>query len=348
MRSKLFSTLCLLPLASLLLSARAPAQTNWGSALSLDGVDDHVVFPSGVWFSNQFTIELWVYERSYANYVRILDFGNRTNRDSVLVCQESSTGRPALHIFHGTGADTSLAAPQPLPLNRWVHLAVTFSNNVGVICMNGVPVATSTSMTQPNPVIRTNAYLGRSNSPADPYAMAIFDELRIWNVARTAGQIQDHMLQPLSGGESNLVACYHFDEGSGAAAHDATPKHEDGTLVNGPAWTSSEVHTNPAFVEIWAGLPGVHLSSVAWGDYDDNGWLDLLLTGFDELDSICYGGTWRNANGALSQTYSGLPKVTFGSAAWGDYDNDGWLDVLLTGDPCGGPTSQVWRRTESA
>ena len=44
-------------------------------------------------------------------------------------------------------------------------------------------------MTPPNAVSRTNNYIGRSNWSAlgDAYANAIFDELRIWSVSRTAG-----------------------------------------------------------------------------------------------------------------------------------------------------------------
>ncbi len=79
-------------------------------------------------------------------------------------------------------------------------------------------------------------------------------------------------------------------------------------------------------------LPGVSGSSVAWGDYDNDGFLDILLTGSD--DNSKYAKIYRN-NGSgnfIEQTSISLEGVRFGSVAWGDYNNDGFLDILLTGN----------------
>ena len=80
-------------------------------------------------------------------------------------------------------------------------------------------------------------------------------------------------------------------------------------------------------------------SSVAWGDYDRDGDLDILLTG-DGMSKI-----YRNdgSNTFTEQTGIILEGVSNGSAAWGDYDNDGYLDILLTGNGPSGPVSKVYR-----
>ena len=88
----------------------------------------------------------------------------------------------------------------PLPLNDWKHLTCTLSGQTGRIYINGIEMA-SGSVTVPKNVIRTKNYLGRSNWDRDADANAVFDEVRIWNVARTEAEIQATMNSSLTGKE---------------------------------------------------------------------------------------------------------------------------------------------------
>ena len=79
-------------------------------------------------------------------------------------------------------------------------------------------------------------------------------------------------------------------------------------------------------------LPGVFNGSVAWGDYDNDGWLDILLTGRTISGSPISQVYHNNGDGTFTLNSNViLPGVYYGSVAWGDYDNDGRLDILLTG-----------------
>ena len=93
-------------------------------------------------------------------------------------------------------------------------------------------------------------------------------------------------------------------------------------------------------------LPGFTFSATAWGDYDNDGRLDLMVTGSTDLGtkSILYHNT---PDGFVDQStlFTNLPDVQFGSVAWGDYDNDGLLDLMLTGADDSGFVSKLYRNT---
>ena len=103
------------------------------------------------------------------------------------------------------------------------------------------------------------------------------------------------------------------------------------------------------FTDINAGLPGVYRSSVAWGDYDNDGDLDILLTGATGGGSA-FSVVYRNdGGGVFSDIGAGLPGVRYSAAAWGDYDNDGDLDILLAGNTTeGAPIASIYRNDGGA
>jgi len=99
----------------------------------------------------------------------------------------------------------------------------------------------------------------------------------------------------------------------------------------------SQVYINDSgiFSNINAALMGVLESSAVWGDYDNDGDLDILLTGFTTRDSSGASNpiakVYRNDGGNFLEIDAGLEGIGSSAAAWGDYDNDGDLDILMTG-----------------
>jgi hypothetical protein len=92
------------------------------------------------------------------------------------------------------------------------------------------------------------------------------------------------------------------------------------------------------------GLPGAYDGVLVWGDYDNDGRLDFLLTGHGRTSRIAQ--LWRNTGGGFATVdVPGLPGVEFSAAAWGDFDNDGRLDFLITGSSTSGAIAQLWRNT---
>lgn len=97
------------------------------------------------------------------------------------------------------------------------------------------------------------------------------------------------------------------------------------------------VEAPPIFAEIsrQAGLvnnrvAGIEMSAgIAWGDYDNDGWIDLYVT-----DPLAKNTLYRNqgdgtfAVSDLNQQVA-LPNAYSQGATFADFDNDGWKDLLV-------------------
>jgi enediyne biosynthesis protein E4 len=70
----------------------------------------------------------------------------------------------------------------------------------------------------------------------------------------------------------------------------------------------------------------IHGMGAAWGDYNNDGWLDLVVTGYDTII------LFRNDHGHLVRDKSfPSPKGFWAGASWGDYNRDGYLDLYVCG-----------------
>jgi enediyne biosynthesis protein E4 len=87
-------------------------------------------------------------------------------------------------------------------------------------------------------------------------------------------------------------------------------------------------------------LPEDMGSGLAWGDYDNDGFPDLYVVnqtskfGSGKKDGIGNRLFHNNGNGTFTDVteHAGLELHHFGMGAyWGDYDNDGLLDLFVTG-----------------
>jgi hypothetical protein len=90
------------------------------------------------------------------------------------------------------------------------------------------------------------------------------------------------------------------------------------------------------------GLLGVNISDIAWGDFDNDGDMDLAYSG--SKGSAYFASVYRN-DGAGNLTQVDYLKHVYRSAvAWGDFDNDGMLDLALCGrDTSGAAHSRLYR-----
>ncbi|HQO08877.1 MAG TPA: FG-GAP-like repeat-containing protein [Clostridiales bacterium] len=101
----------------------------------------------------------------------------------------------------------------------------------------------------------------------------------------------------------------------------------------------SGILLSQSFTEINAGFTGVNRSSAAWGDFDNDDDIDILISGDFKTD------IYRNDNGFFTSINAGLIRVGYGAVGWGDYDNDGDLDILISGWNGSYSEAKIYRNT---
>ena len=146
------------------------------------------------------------------------------------------------------------------------------------------------------------------------------DEVRIWNVERTASQIADAKDWTLNGDETGLVAYYNFQENSGTIANDSqTLSNNDGT-INDASWTSGPNLSDVAYSN---SIP-VATAQTVTGDEDMA--QTITLTGSDaDGDALTYILESGPSNGTISETSS----IVLGFDGNNDYVDVG--DMLSQG-----------------
>lgn len=90
-------------------------------------------------------------------------------------------------------------------------------------------------------------------------------------------------------------------------------------------------------------LPGFKQGSVAWADYDADGWSDFIITGLNETSS--HETKLFKNNGDLTfteQTNETFINTAGGSAQWADFNNDQKIDVIITGNTNTTPETKLY------
>ena len=220
--------------------------------LELDGVDDYleVADAPGLSFGNgtadtPLTIEMWFRPDAMGRHQLLGKWGETTNQEYQLQIV-SGYLRFDLRDNSTQGSATVFTVSSFNGLiGTWHHLAVTYDGRGGstaadgiTVYVDGVAVAlfretSATYVAMEN--LAAPLVIGREGPSWKQYDGGL-DEIRLWNVARTASELQFTMATELSGSEPGLVGYWQFNDGVGISAAGGTPGTPPAALVNGPVW----------------------------------------------------------------------------------------------------------------
>ena len=162
---------------------------------------------------------------------------------------DATSGKLVADFEEAAGPNHPVTGNAVVTSNVWHHAAATYDATTGTwkLYLDGVLDQTLVlaSAFQPQSASTEHAALGTSltsTGVAAGFFAGVIDEARIWNVARTAGQIAASRDLELSG--TGLVARWGINEGAGTVVGDSIGS-VTGTATNGPAWVPGFVPPPP-------------------------------------------------------------------------------------------------------
>lgn len=238
--------------------------------LTFNGTDNYVPLPKmTIDYSEGFTVEVWVRYDSNNENTHIIDFGKGEDNSNIVLDINERTGEISFWIYQSNGGTPTRIQGPTFDVNIWYHLAVSIdqANNCQVF-LNGQAYGSSQSANLPESISRTLNYIGKSNWSTDGYFDGQISDLRIWNMARSAGDIQKNMFTCLNGSEPGLAAYWPLNEGYGKSFRDWT-QSGNGTYGNvQPVWVEDIPALLPlSYKDVFlkqTGLNGVELQDLLY------------------------------------------------------------------------------------
>ena len=173
-----------------------------GQALNFDGIDDFVEIPFGDWLNvNNITVSLWVKKlsNSQPGWNTLISRQYDTSWDDVFFMAYNTSGGDN-YIFGLNGDERSITGPASSPdLNQWAQLVGVYDGSYLTFYRNGVLIGSisvfpgmKSDTTKLTIGAQYNGYYSGAGRDVgiDEFANVIIDDVRIYNRALSAAEIQ--------------------------------------------------------------------------------------------------------------------------------------------------------------
>ena len=211
------------------------------NALNFDGVDDEVDCGNDASLDitgTNFTLEAWVNLDVFtaAAFQSTIMSKNLPN-NAGFIFRAGGTGQIELAIGDGNFYNNFTSPNNVITVNTWHHVAASYDGVAVRLYVDGTEVSSTPFSNPMVSAAANNLWIGNDNTFSPRYLPGSIDNVRIWNITRTANQINTFRNAQLCD-MTGLVAAYDFEVGTadgnnmGETTLPDLANSNDGTLMN--------------------------------------------------------------------------------------------------------------------
>ena len=228
-------------------------------AIGFDGSDDHIsVADHGeldFGATDPITLEAWIRLDDLTgehNLFEKSDHSGGTNTNYRLYIRDGVLG-----FYNGNVSPLLETAPGTIAADEWTHVAFTFDGTTARLYKDGSEVASGAR--QLGASTDTPLLIGRDTTSNSRYFDGQMSEIRVWDRALSAAEIQTGMTRKVDQATANLVLQFDGDTLSGGQVVDGSGNGHDGSLQNGAAAAdlkSVQIANNAVYKGLLLGADG--------------------------------------------------------------------------------------------
>ena len=206
-------------------------------ALSFDGSKSQLAIATTGSLTGTFTMECWALSRRPNG--PILSSREPNNFSFEILFRQ----RKRFHIDLGNGSQwlgTNASAGFNFNLNTWYHVACVVTPEDCTVYVNEKKIKVR-GLATTNAILydQDHQMAVGANPRNNDYLDGSIADVRIWNTARSEGQIKAYMNTPLSGNEPDLQGYWPFKEGLGTNTVDSSGHGFTAQLTGNISWSTN-------------------------------------------------------------------------------------------------------------